>query len=112
MALGDNPRSSSRSRKLSTVAATLFVSPGHSNHSLIEGFSASEREVEVETVSIDAFLAQRGIASIHFAKIDIEGAESLALAGMSETIRQSPARRPFPVPPDCIRAAGRRRGDH
>src|SRR5262249_47939039 len=68
----------------------LFVSAGHSNHSLIRGFAAAERELEVEAVRIDDILAHKGIREVHFAKLDIEGAESLALAGMAETIRRSP----------------------
>jgi FkbM family methyltransferase len=67
----------------------LFISPGHSNHSLMPSFTAAEQEIEVETVSLDAFLQQRGIPSVDFIKIDIEGSETLALSGMKETIRRS-----------------------
>lgn len=70
--------------------ARLFISAGHSNHSLIEGFTASEAELPVETVSVDEFLKERGISSIDFAKIDIEGSEPRALAGMQQTIHNSP----------------------
>jgi FkbM family methyltransferase len=68
----------------------LFVSPGHSNHSLIQGFTDAEDVLEISTVSVDRFAAQRGIRAIDFVKMDIEGAESMALNGMRETIRKFP----------------------
>ena len=68
----------------------LFVSPGHSNHSLIEGFTPADGVLEIPTVSVDGFAAQRGIREIDFIKMDIEGAETMALNGMRETVRQSP----------------------
>ena len=68
----------------------LFVSPGHSNHSLIEGFTPADAVLEIPTVSVDGFAAQRGIREIDFIKMDIEGAETMALNGMRETVRKSP----------------------
>lgn len=70
--------------------ATLFVSPGHSNHSLIEGYTAAETKLEIPVVTIDRFLKNREIAAVDFVKMDIEGGESRALQGMRETIRSSP----------------------
>ena len=68
----------------------LFISLGHSNHSLIEGYTEAESFVEVPSISVDAFVAKRGIQSVDFVKMDVEGAESMALNGMRETIRNSP----------------------
>jgi FkbM family methyltransferase len=70
--------------------AKLFVSPGHSNHSLLPGFTAAETVVEIPAVSVDVFLAERGIPSLDFVKMDIEGAETMALDGMRQTIHASP----------------------
>jgi FkbM family methyltransferase len=64
---------------------TLFISPGHSNHSLVAGFTQAEGEVEVQAVAIDGL----GLGSVGFIKMDVEGAESLALQGMRETIGRS-----------------------
>ncbi|HEV7239406.1 MAG TPA: FkbM family methyltransferase [Thermoanaerobaculia bacterium] len=68
----------------------LHLSPGHSNHSLVDGYTESKSANEVETVPLDAFLAGRSIDRIDFVKIDVEGAEPLVLAGMRETIARSP----------------------
>jgi hypothetical protein len=68
----------------------LHLSPGHTNHSIVEGFTDSNEACEVEAVSLDSFLAQRGIGSVDFIKIDVEGAEPLVLAGLRETIARSP----------------------
>lgn len=43
-------------------------------------------EAKVETIRIDTFVAEEGIAP-DFVKIDIEGAELLALTGMQQTCR-------------------------
>ena len=68
----------------------LHLSPGHTNHSLVDGYTDSKGASEVETVPLDAFLAGRGIDRVDFVKIDVEGAEPLVLAGMRETIARSP----------------------
>lgn len=94
-------------------AMKLFVSPGHSNHSLIEGFTAANGVVEIPTISIDAFARKRGIASVDFIKMDIEGAETMALEGMRETIRRSP--RPALLAecnPLALRTAGTNAADY
>jgi FkbM family methyltransferase len=68
----------------------LHRSLGNSNHSLLAGYTESQETVEVETVTLDAFLAARGIDRVDFIKIDVEGAEPLVLAGMTRTITHSP----------------------
>lgn len=68
----------------------LYISPGSSNHSLQRGYTECQRVDRIETVTLDAFLSRRGIQTADVIKIDIEGAEPLALAGMADTIRHSP----------------------
>jgi FkbM family methyltransferase len=70
--------------------APLYVSPGHSNHSLISGFTETEKTIQVQSMTLDTFLSAQGINKVDFMKIDIEGGEPLALAGMQETVRNSP----------------------
>jgi FkbM family methyltransferase len=71
-------------------AATLHLSPGSSNHSLLSGYTETEGTTEVTTVTLDSFLSDRGIENVDFVKIDVEGAEPLVLAGMTNTISRSP----------------------
>lgn len=68
----------------------LHLSPGHTNHSLVDGYTESQGSREVETVALDAFLAARGIDRVDFVKIDVEGGELLVLEGMRETLARSP----------------------
>jgi FkbM family methyltransferase len=86
---------------------TLHVSPGHSNHSLLPGYTSVESTIEVDGVSLDSFLAARGIREIGFIKSDTEGAEPLVLTGMIATLKIEP--RPFLLMeynPAAIRCGG------
>jgi FkbM family methyltransferase len=51
---------------------------------------AVRRKVQIECTTVDEFLAAQGNPQIQFIKMDIEGAEPLALAGMRATIARSP----------------------
>ncbi len=61
-------------------------------HSLVKdsstakGFSSS---VRVQTVSLDEFLREHNIDHVDLIKMDIEGAESIALLGMMETLEKA-----------------------
>lgn len=46
--------------------------------------------IEVETISLDEFFAKNGHVPIHMVKMDIEGAEKLALDGMKELSSRNP----------------------
>ncbi|MEP6716991.1 MAG: FkbM family methyltransferase, partial [Terriglobia bacterium] len=65
---------------------TLYVSPGHSNHSLMPGYSVAASTLTIPGVALDSFLAGRGIHEVGFIKCDTEGAEPLVLAGMRQTL--------------------------
>ncbi len=47
--------------------------------------------IEIEATTLDHFLSERDWPKIDFIKMDIQGAEFLALAGMKETIKKNPA---------------------
>jgi FkbM family methyltransferase len=87
------------------VPLHTFTDPA-ANHGLTTMFapaSAGTRSVEVEAVRLDDYLP--GIAP-RLIKLDIEGAEPLAIAGMSETLRR---RRPAVIVelnPDTLARAG------
>jgi FkbM family methyltransferase len=70
--------------------ATLFISSGHSTHSLNAGFTEEQGRVEVETIAMDTFLSANHISKVDFIKIDVEGAEPLVLKGMQQTVSNSP----------------------
>ena len=81
----------------------LFISPGHSNHSLIEGYTDAESFVEVPSISVDAFAAKRGIQSVDFVKMDVEGAESMALNGNRRRQRHRGRFRHLDQPHTCLK---------
>ncbi len=64
----------------------LHVSPGHSNHSLVAGYTPSEKTIAVEAVRLDDLLPTQ---SINFIKIDVEGHEPHVLKGMQGLIQRS-----------------------
>jgi FkbM family methyltransferase len=70
-------------------SAALHVSPGHSNHSLLPGYTDTNTVVEVPAMTIDCFLKKRRIARIDFVKCDTEGAEPLVIRGMEQTLRNA-----------------------
>jgi FkbM family methyltransferase len=53
-----------------------------------EGFPT--QKYAVQTITVDNYLAERGIQSVDLVKMDIEGAEIGALRGMKATIARSP----------------------
>lgn len=77
-----------------TEVRDLFIMSGTGKHSLydtsqeLDSFEVKER-IAVQTTSIDDFLETHGNPEIGFIKMDIEGAEPLALAGMSRLFERS-----------------------
>jgi FkbM family methyltransferase len=67
----------------------LYVSPGSSNHSLLAGYTNASRIIDVKSINIDSFLSEKGIKSLDFMKMDVEGAEPLVFVGMRHTIVSS-----------------------
>jgi FkbM family methyltransferase len=85
---------------------TLYLSPRDSgDHRTVLG-SGDRATTTVPSVAIDDLAARRRTA-IHFAKMDIQGAEGQALRGMTKTLR-SPDFRGLVLEfwPDALRAAG------
>ena len=85
---------------------TLYLSPRDSgDHRTVPG-SGDRASTTVPCVALDELAARRRTA-IHFAKMDIQGAEGQALRGMAATLR-SPEFRGLVLEfwPDALRAAG------
>jgi FkbM family methyltransferase len=70
--------------------ASLFVSPGNSNHSLLRELTASTETRLVDLRSLDSVARELGLERIDFVKIDVEGAELRVLDGMGEVLARSP----------------------
>lgn len=68
----------------------LHISPGHSNHSLIPGYTNGEGVISVPSTTVDDYLSTFCPSPVDFIKIDAEGAEIRILSGMLDTIRKSP----------------------
>jgi len=69
----------------------LFISPGHSNHSLKPGYVEHESVIDVDATSLDEHLTILDQTKIHFVKIDAEGSEIDILMGMQKTIANNPS---------------------
>ncbi|MSP13030.1 MAG: FkbM family methyltransferase [Chloroflexi bacterium] len=87
--------------------ALLYVSPGHSNHSLVPGYTGSEAAVPVETVSLDQYLSAVGEDRLDLIKIDAEGAEPQILEGMKRILSANPQLAMIiEINPNALSAAG------
>ena len=85
---------------------TLYLSPRDSgDHRTVPGAGVRE-SCQVPAISLDQLSAERR-TTIHFAKMDIQGAEGQALRGMQETLK-SPDFRGLVLEfwPDALRGAG------
>lgn len=67
----------------------FFLSWGSEAHSLSADIASSRRSIQVEATSLDEFFRKEGWPPVGLIKMDIEGAESLALDGMKELIKRS-----------------------
>jgi FkbM family methyltransferase len=74
----------------SSGTTTLHLSPGSSNHSLHPGYTESRGTIAVEQVALDDWFAAGRIGPVDFVKVDVEGGEPDALAGMANLLRDSP----------------------
>jgi FkbM family methyltransferase len=85
----------------------LYISPGHSNHSLNPGFTEHESVIDVDATTLDAHLSTLNHPNIHFIKIDAEGSEIEILNGMTNTIKNNPSLAMIiELNPAGLRAAG------
>lgn len=64
----------------------LYISPGHSNHSIIAERTEKAETVSIQSIRLDDFLK---VEKIDFVKMDVEGAEPHVLNGMRALIQAS-----------------------
>ena len=67
--------------------AILDFSDGVGFGSIVRDFGSNDT-VEVETTTIDSIVQNMGLEKVNFIKLDIEGAELLALEGAANTMRK------------------------
>ncbi|HHT9125287.1 MAG TPA: FkbM family methyltransferase [Candidatus Brocadiia bacterium] len=67
----------------------IFLDYVHSGTSSMFSDGLAKDAVEVEGVSLDEFFSSKGWPPINIIKMDIEGAEKLALEGMRELVRRN-----------------------
>lgn len=61
---------------------------GITSMTLYGDFLRADRFIEAETIALDDYVTKQQIQTCHLLKIDIEGAELLALRGMTQLLRQ------------------------
>jgi len=71
-------------------SVNLYISPGHSNHSLNPGYTDYQDTITVPATTVDDHLRTLGNPEIDFVKLDVEGSEVRVLQGMEHTISRSP----------------------
>lgn len=74
-------------------------------HSIIKPDS-SHHSIKVKSVTLDAFLSSQGIQKVDLIKMDIEGAEYLALQGMEQIIQNNNLKIILEISPRSLKLAG------
>jgi len=68
----------------------LFLTDENKADSRVYDESGQRRKVPTEMVDLDSLLTANGIDRVHLIKMDIQGAEGLALRGMAKTLTGNP----------------------
>ncbi len=70
--------------------ATLFLNPDNKADHRIYGSSTTRKGVPVEVIPLDDLLDELKISRVDVIKMDVQGAEALALRGMTRCLAQNP----------------------
>lgn len=68
----------------------LFTSSENRGDNRLYGNELSDGFVDVDVISVDDFLREKGVATVDLIKIDVQGFEAEVLVGLEHTIRTSP----------------------
>ncbi len=71
---------------------TSSILPSDTTNSFIDGLTLTKEEYTINTTTIDSFCKEQNIEQIDILKIDIQGAELLALKGAKETLSKQKVR--------------------
>jgi len=61
---------------------------GSDRHSICRSSTITDESIKVEATSLDSFMQQQGCEQIDFLKMDIEGAEPMAVEGMTALLQR------------------------
>lgn len=85
---------------------TLHVKPGDPGSTSFGGHTEEIDRQTTESIDIDSYCAEHGLDRVDVIKMDIEGAEFLALQGMRETLRRAQPLLFFELNPTRLAACG------
>ena len=92
-------------------SATMYDLPGNSGGHSLGRHAASSASYAVRTIRLDDHVREHDIQRLDVVKLDIEGAEVLALRGMAEVLQRFRPHLLLEINPKCLRRLGFEVGD-
>ena len=92
-------------------SATMYDLPGNSGAHSLGRHAASRGSYTVSTIRLDDYVHEHDVPRLDLVKLDIEGAEVLALRGMHELLRRFRPHVLLEINPKCLRRLGFSAGD-
>ena len=87
-------------------SATMYDLPGNSGGNSLGRHAASRVSYPVWTIRLDDYVREHAVPRVDLVKLDIEGAEVLALRGMEATLRRFRPHLLLEINPKCLQRLG------